>query len=346
MPLKEGIYDLLYKEAVQNAEGTKAAREPETTANPPPTEQLVQLPVDALEDFPADIHPFRPAGAERLEQLRQDIVLNGILAPLLVRPLENGNYQILAGHNRKRAAVLAHYDQVPCIIKDVDDADAISIMLSDNLTQREDLLPSEKARAYKMQLDNMKRRPGRPRNSAQTEPNLDQDAADLNCATTLHNLESKRSREILAEGSGESHEQIRKYIRLNYLSEDLLQKVDDQAIGLQIGCTLSYLTEEAQETVYTYYFVDNKGQHIDQSLASELRTIDADPAQEITVEVLDQLAQERAERRFRVVKIQMKGIRQYFRPDVTKEEVAQVIEDAVAFYYEHRQLGGEERWSN
>ena len=198
----------------------------------PPKEQLVQLPLTQLEDFPADRHPFRPGSDSRIQQLRQDIVLNGVLSPLLVRSLGQGHYQILAGHNRKRAAALANYTKVPCIIRDVNEDEAVNIMLSDNLMQRDDLLPSEKAFAYKMKLEAMKRQGQR---------------ADLTSGQVGPKL---RSDEQLALDSGESRKQVQRFIRLTELIPALLEKVDEQAIGLTIGCTLSYLTDAAQEVVY------------------------------------------------------------------------------------------------
>lgn len=358
MQYKDGIWKKIYEEAVEKvereqreaAEQERAAAQAPPEAAQPPEEQIISLPLNSLEDFPQELHPFHPASEKRIEEIRADIVQNGILAPLLVRNLGDGRYQILAGHTRKKAAELAHYETVPCIIKQADDEEAINIMLSDNLLQREDLLPSEKAYAYKLRLDTMKRQGKRTdltscQNGTKLAENngVDQEdyQMDTTCSPSGNKLQGKKSSIELAEKVGESKNQIFRYIRLTFLSKDLLQKVDEQAIGLQIGATLSYLTAAAQELIFSYYFVDHKNQHIDQALADELRTIDADPAQELTVAVLDRLAVERAERRFKVVKIQMKNIRKYFQPDVKKEEVAKVIEEALDFYYSHRQLGGE-----
>lgn len=319
MALSEEYKRKLIEDSNRQEEAVRAAN-----AVTAPVKEIIQvLPIDLLDDFPQSIHPFRPASAERLELLKDDIVQHGILSPLLVRSVNGGRYQILAGHNRKRAALLAKYTSVPCIIKDGSDDEAINIMLSDNLMQRDDLLPSEKAFAYKLKLEAMRRRQG--------------ERTDLTSVPSGQKL-GMTSRELLASNSPDSNTQIQRYIRLTELSESLLKKVDDQAIGIQIGGTLSYLSPKAQEVVYTYYFVDNTSQHIDQSLANEIRAIDADPLRNVTVEELDRLAAERAERKFRLVKVQMKDIRKYFKADVTKEEVIQAIEDALAFYYENRQL--------
>ena len=291
----------------------------------PPKEQLVQLPLTQLEDFPADRHPFRPGSDSRIQQLRQDIVLNGVLSPLLVRSLGQGHYQILAGHNRKRAAALANYTKVPCIIRDVNEDEAVNIMLSDNLMQRDDLLPSEKAFAYKMKLEAMKRTAGRPRqdNSVQLGQNFGQ-----------------TSREALALQSPDSNSQIQRYIRLTELIPALLEKVDEQAIGLTIGCTLSYLTDAAQEVVYQHFFAQHPKLHIDQRMAEELRKTESEGQEEITAELLEELVQARAgSTGFRQVKVPMKNIRRFFQPNVSKEEVNQTIEAALEFYYTHRQLG-------
>lgn len=288
----------------------------------PPKEQLVQLPLTQLEDFPADRHPFRPGSDSRIQQLRQDIVLNGVLSPLLVRSLGQGHYQILAGHNRKRAAALANYTKVPCIIRDVNEDEAVNIMLSDNLMQRDDLLPSEKAFAYKMKLEAMKRQGQR---------------ADLTSGQVGPKL---RSDEQLALDSGESRKQVQRFIRLTELIPALLEKVDEQAIGLTIGCTLSYLTDAAQEVVYQYFFVQHPKLHIDQRMAEELRKTESEGQEEITAALLEELVQARAgSTGFRQVKVPMKNIRRFFQPNVSKEEVNQTIEAALEFYYTHRQLG-------
>ena len=166
---------------------------------------VIDLPAAQISDFPN--HPFKVRMDESMIELADSVKQHGILVPSLVRPMPDGGYQMVSGHRRKRAAELAELPTVPCIVRELTDDEAIIIMGDSNL-QREQVLPSEKAFAYKMKLDAMRRQAGRPSKN--------------NSATVLQNFEGKTSREILAEQSGESHEQIRKYIRLTNLTPELL----------------------------------------------------------------------------------------------------------------------------
>ena len=158
---------------------------------------VTDLPTAEISDFPD--HPFKVRMDESMAELVDSVKERGILSPVLVRPMPDGSYQMVSGHRRKMAAELAELPTVPCIVRDLTDDEAIILMVDSNL-QREQVLPSEKAFAYKMKLDAMKRQQGT--------------RTDLTSATLLQKLDGKTSRELLAEQSGESHEQIRKYIRL------------------------------------------------------------------------------------------------------------------------------------
>ncbi len=186
--------------------------------------------------MPFEGQPFKPYSEEKLQELADDISEHGILSPLIVRPYEN-TYQILAGHNRANAAALAGHNTVPCIIKDVDNDAAESIMLTTNLNQREKLLPSEKAFAYKMRLESMNRQGKR---------------TDLTCGQVDHKSDGKKSRDILAEQAGESAKQISRYIRLTELLPELLDMVDDEALSFGAGVSLSYCEKENQQTLLSF----------------------------------------------------------------------------------------------
>lgn len=196
-----------------------------------PLETVVQLPTEQISDF--HNHPFKVLMDDKMADLVDSIRQYGVLVPAIVRPAPNGGYQMVAGHRRKRASELAGA-ALPCIVRELSDDEATLIMVDSNL-QREKLLPSEKAFAYKMKLDAMKRQGQR---------------VDLTCATPLHKLDGKKSREVLAEQTGESHEQIRKYIRLTYLIPDLLSLVDDDKIAMRPAVELSYLSPEEQAILY------------------------------------------------------------------------------------------------
>lgn len=198
--------------------------------------QIKQLKLAELQPYPNQ--PFRPYAEERLRELAEDIRQNGVLCPIIVRTIALGTaqpYQILAGHNRVNASRLAGCIDVPAIVKDVDDDEAKLILVNTNLNQREKLLPSEKAFAYKMQMESMKKTAGRP-----SKNNLSQLGTQ------------KRSDQIIAESTGESRNQIQRYIRLTYLIPPLLEMVDNEALAFMVGCYLSYLPEEKQLLLHNF----------------------------------------------------------------------------------------------
>lgn len=206
-----------------------------------PQEQLKEtvafLPLKSLTAWQGKdgrTQPFRPYNETKLRQLTEDIRQNGVLNPIIVRPCGIGRYQILAGHNRVNAAKAAGLENIPAMIRDVDDDTATLIMVNTNLNQRDEMLPSEKAWAYRLQLEAMKRQGKR---------------SDLTSGQNDQKLASIYSRDVLAEQSGESSKQIQRYIRLTYLTENLLEMVDNGMLPFVSGVTLSYLTAEQQEIV-------------------------------------------------------------------------------------------------
>ena len=172
---------------------------------------VIDLPAAEISDFPD--HPFKVRMDESMTEMVSSVKERGVLSPVLVRPMPDGGYQMVSGHRRKMAAELAELPTVPCIVRELTDDEAVIIMVDSNL-QREQVLPSEKAFAYKMKLDAMKRQQGT--------------RTDLTSATVLQKFGGKTSRELLAEQSGESHEQIRKYIRLTNLVPELLVSASDK----------------------------------------------------------------------------------------------------------------------
>lgn len=310
-----------------------------------PADQIVQISVEQLEDHPSYEQgiPFRAASEERIEQLRKSILRNGVLSPLLVRPLNNGHYQILGGHCRKRAAIRAGYDSLPCVVRQVDDDDALGILLTDNLMQRLDgLLPSEKAFAYRMWLERLNRQGDRASmylstltgTAQEVTAFLQQNTQDNDGGQTGHKLNGRKSRDILSELVGESSRQIQRYIRLTELIPELLEMVDRQRIGLQTGVELSYLSKPSQQCVQQYLSAYRSG-HLTTAMIKELRVADDDPAREIDAALLAQLLSSTRQRASRVVKVQMKPIRQYFTPDADPQEISATIVKALEFYFDH-----------
>lgn len=193
-------------------------------------EKIRDIPLDLIDDFPD--HPFHVRDDEDMTQLVESIKANGVLTPAVLRQKKDGQYEIVSGHRRKRACELAGLTTLRSEIKDLTRDEAIVYMVESNF-QRTTILPSEKAFAYKMRLEAIKRQGQR---------------TDLTSATLLQKS-GKTSREIIAENSGESHEQVRKYIRLTNLIPELLQLVDEGRIKMRPAVELSYLDEDCQRDV-------------------------------------------------------------------------------------------------
>lgn len=191
-------------------------------------ERVQNLPLDKLEPFPN--HPFKVIDDDKMLETVESIKERGVLVPILVRPKNDGNFEIVSGHRRHHASQLAGLTEIPAIVREMDDDTAILLMVDSNL-QREELLPSEKAFAYKMKLDAMKRQGQR---------------TDLTSAQIGRKFDGKESRELLAEQVGESRNQISRFIRLTNLVPDLLDRVDNKTMAFNAAVEVSYLTEPEQ----------------------------------------------------------------------------------------------------
>ena len=188
------------------------------------------LKIQDLEPFPD--HPFQVREDDAMKETAESVKTYGILTPILVRPLENGHYQIVSGHRRTKACELAGVEEIPAIIREMDYDSAVIAMVDSNL-QREEILPSEKAAAYRMKLEALRRKAGRPsrENSAQVGQNFD----------------GKTSRQMIVENSPDSSGQIQRYIRLTELKPELQQMVDDKKIGMTPAVEISFLKPEEQQ---------------------------------------------------------------------------------------------------
>lgn len=196
-------------------------------------DSVQDIPISQISDFPE--HPFKVKQDEAMLEMAESVRQYGVLVPGLVRQLEDGSYQMVSGHRRKLASELAGRDTIPCIVRDLTDDEAVIIMVDSNL-QRERVLPSEKAFAYKMKLDAMRRQQG-----ART---------DLTSAPVGQKFDGKTSRELLAIESPDSHSQIQRYIRLTNLIPEILDMVDDGRIAFRPAVELSYLAEQEQCALY------------------------------------------------------------------------------------------------
>ena len=191
-------------------------------------EKVVEIEIERLHDFKN--HPFKVQADSQMKELRDSISKYGILNPLIVRPRPEGFYEVISGHRRKYAAMELKYTKVPVIIRYMLDEEAIISMVDSNL-QRERILPSEKAAAYKMKYEVLRRKAGRRK-----------------CSQVDYTT-GKKSIEIIGEETGDSPKQIQRYLKLNDLIPELLDKVDDETMGFTIGVELAYLSKKNQEIV-------------------------------------------------------------------------------------------------
>jgi ParB family chromosome partitioning protein len=204
-------------------------------------DKITLLPLSELHDFPN--HPFKVRDDEAMQETAESIRQYGVLVPAIVRPREDGGYEIIAGHRRRHGSELAGLSAMPCIVRQMDD-DTATILMVDSNIQRENILPSERAQAYKMKLEAIRRKAGRPAKGAENLP-------EENCDQVGHNFDGKRSVEIIADEAGESKSQVQRYIRLTELTPELQQMVDEKKIGMTPAVEISYLKPEEQQMLLT-----------------------------------------------------------------------------------------------
>mgnify|MGYP003289213301 CR=1 FL=1 len=273
-------------------------------------ETVIDIPLSEISDFPN--HPFKVTVDEKMLEMADSIKRYGVLVPAIVRPKQGGGYEMIAGHRRKAASEIAEKPTLNCIVRNLTDDEAIIIMVDSNL-QREIILPSEKAFAYKMKLDAMKRQGQR---------------TDLTCATPLHKSDGKKSREILAEQTGESHEQIRKFIRLTELIPELLDMVDENKIALRPAVELSYLAEKEQRLLYEEIgYSDCTPSH---AQAIKMRKF-AEQGQ-LTAEVISSIMQEEKPNQKEQFRMPREKISKYFPAGTPAEKIEDTIIKALELY--------------
>ena len=285
-------------------------------------ERVMMLPVSELHDFPG--HPFRVRDDEEMEKLAESITQHGVLMPGLVRPRAAGGYEIVAGHRRKFASMKAGMREMPVIVRDMDDDTAVILMVDSNV-QRENVLPSEKARAYKMKLAAIKRKAGRP--SKENSGQLDQ------------NFFNPYSVEKIAQDAGESTKQVQRYIRLNELIPELLEMVDGNEIKFNPAYELAFLRPEEQAVLYDIL----QAEEVTPSLSQAQRLKRASQEgrlseQDIAAIMREEKAQTRDTGK---VTLPAKEIEQFFPKSYTPEQKKKVIVKLLASWA--RQRGEKER---
>ena len=272
---------------------------------------VLDLPLDQIGDFPN--HPFKVRQDDAMMEMMESVQLHGVLVPGLVRQLADGSYQMVSGHRRKLASRLAGLNTLPCIVRDLTDDEAIIVMVDSNL-QREKVLPSEKAFAYRMKLEAMRRQAGRP--------------SKENGVPVGHHFQQGKSRELLAANSPDSNTQIQRYIRLTYLLPEILAMVDDSKIAFRPAVELSYLAEKEQRILY-----DAMG-HADctPSLAQAIKMKSFSREGKLSEAVILSIMEEEKPNQKEQFRIPKERISKYFKPGTPARTMEDTIIKALDYY--------------
>lgn len=274
-------------------------------------EHVKNISVYEISDFPN--HPFKVKMDDKMVETIESIREHGVLVPALVREKPTGGYEMISGHRRKMASELAGLENIPCIVRNLSDDEAVIVMVDSNL-QREEILPSEKAFAYKMKLDVMKRQGQR---------------TDLTLSPLATKLKGKRSDELLGEEVGESKDQIRRYIRLTYLIPEILDMVDNKKIAMRPAVELSYLPKEEQEILYdTMESEDCTPSH---AQAIKIRKFSAEGR--LNEDVLLSIMSEEKPNQVEQWKIPKNRLKKYFPSGTTQQKMEETIIKALELYW-------------
>lgn len=278
--------------------------------------KLFDIPLTEIDDFPD--HPYKVKLDEDMDQLVQSIKERGIITPITLREKEDGRYEIVSGHRRKKACELAGLDTVKAEIKDLTRDEAIILMVESNY-QRSSILPSEKAFAYKMRLEAMNRRAGRP--------------SQENLTPMVSDSEKQRTNEILGEKVGESREQIRRYIRLTELVPDLLDSVDEGKIALRPAVELSYLTKDEQQAVVeAISYTDCTPSH-----AQSIKLRKFSQEGKLTRDIVDLIMGEEKPNQKEKYTFQAERLRKFIPQSIPYEKTEDYILKALEYYQRYQQ---------
>ena len=275
--------------------------------------KVEELPLTELTPFKN--HPFKVKNDAEMAELMKSIADAGVLSPAMARPKKGGGYELVSGHRRLAACKALGMGTMPVIVRQLTDEEAVITMVDSNL-QREHILPSEKAFAYKMKLDALKHQ-----------------------GKTSAQVAQKLSVEIVGEAAGESKDQVRRYIRLTNLIPEILQMVDDGKIALTPAVELSYLQPPEQETLFSIMDCDEVTPSLSQ--AQRLRRMSEE--QRFTDSAVMQLMSEVKGNQVEYVKVPVDKLRSYFRPDTSMKQMTETLVKAMDFYNKHLERQRQDR---
>ena len=279
-------------------------------------EYVKNISIYEITDFPN--HPFKVKMDDKMLETIESVRDHGVLVPALVREKPTGGYEMISGHRRKMASELAGKETMPCIVRNLSYDEAVVVMVDSNL-QREEILPSEKAFAYKMKLDAMKRQGNR---------------TDLTSTPLARKLKGKESAEILGEQVGESKDQIRRYIRLTNLIPEILEMVDEKKIAMRPAVELSYLPQEEQEILYDT--MESEACTPSHAQAIKIRKFSAEGR--LNEDVLLSIMAEEKPNQVEQWKIPKNRLKKYFPSGTSQEKMEETIVKALELYRKREKI--------
>ena len=284
-------------------------------------EKVRIVEISKIKDFPN--HPFLVKDDESMAQLVNSIRMNGVLNPVIARRIDDDHYELISGHRRKHACILLGIERIPLIGREISREEAVIEMVDSNL-QRENILPSEKARAYKMKMDAMKKQGER---------------TDLTCAPSEHKLPGEKTRDIIARENNESREQVRRYIRLNELTPELLEFVDQGRIGMRPAVELSYLQEDEMRDLVD--FIDDEEVFPSHAQTIRMKALSKEGKLDIDA-IRDIMHEEKPNQKVRF-KIPMERIERYFPSGTSQQQMEDIIVKALAMYHQRQRANRDAR---
>ena len=294
-----------FAELFMNEEGRAESRLP----------RIYDIPLSEIDDFPN--HPFKVKMDEDMNQLVQSVKERGVITPITLRQKEDGRYEIVSGHRRRKACELAGLERVPAEIKELSRDEAIILMVESNL-QRSIILPSEKAFSYKMRLEAMKRQAGRPQE---------------NCSPVDNNLKGIKTASLFKEQTGDGQAQVYRYIRLTELIPELLDMVDENKIAFRPAVELSYLTETEQHNLLNSISYNDATP----SLPQAIRLKEFSKAGKLSAEVIESILGEEKPNQKEKISFKAERLRPYIPSTVPLEKTEDYIIKALEYYQRARE---------
>ena len=277
-------------------------------------EKIVNINLNEIDDFPD--HPFKVVENDEMKDMMESIQDKGVLVPTIVRKKEDGRYEMISGHRRKKASELLNLETLPCIVRDLTNDEATIIMVDSNL-QREKILPSEKAFAYKMKLEAIKHQGIR---------------TDLTSVPMAQKSDSKSSRQMIAEQVGESQDQVRRYIRLTELVPELLEMVDNEKIAFRPAVELSYLTQDEQ-----YQLLDCiEYTEATPSLAQAIKLKKLSQNNKLTTDDIDEIMSQRKPNQIETYKFDKDRIRGVLPRNIEEDKIEDYVIKSIEFYSKYQ----------